>query len=151
LLNPDFRDMLSALSAEGADYLLVGAYAMAAHGRPRATGDIDILVRPSTENATRVIRALKRFGAPLLDLTEADLATPGIVFQIGVQPRRIDIMTEVDGVDFEEAWTTRVTREVDGLRIPVIGRETLLRSKRAAGRPKDQADVAWLMEQEDAS
>jgi hypothetical protein len=149
LLNPDFRDMLSALSAEGVDYLLVGAYAMAAHGRPRATGDIDILVRPSAENATRVIRALRRFGAPLLDLTEADLSTPGIVFQIGVQPRRIDIMTEVDGVDFEEAWASRVTREVDGLVVPVIGRDALLRSKRATGRPKDQADVAWLMEQGD--
>jgi hypothetical protein len=148
LLNPDFRDMLSALSAEGVDYLLVGAYAMAAHGRPRATGDIDILVRPSPEDAKRVLRALKRFGAPLMDLTEADLATPGNVFQIGLPPRRIDIMNEIDGVGFDEAWQARVTREVDGVTVPVISREHLLRNKRIAGRPKDRADAAWLEEQE---
>jgi hypothetical protein len=140
--------MLSALSAEGVDYLLVGAYAMAVHGRPRATGDMDILVRPSAENARRVLRALDRFGAPLVDLTEEDLATPGTVFQIGLPPRRIDIMNEIDAVDFDEAWKGRVTREVDGIRLPVISREHLLRNKRAAGRPRDRADADWLEERD---
>jgi hypothetical protein len=151
LLNLDFRDMLSALSAEGVDYMIVGAYAMAAHGRPRATGDMDVLVRPSPENAARVMRALNRFGAPLMDLTEKDLATPGTVFQIGLPPRRIDIMNEIDGVTFEEVWEGRVTREIEGLSLPVISRQHLLRNKRIAGRPKDQADAAWLEEDEGTS
>lgn len=149
MLNPDFRDMLSALSAEGVDYLLVGAYAMAAYGRPRATGDMDILVRPAPDNARRVVRALNRFGAPMMDLTEEDLATPGVVFQIGQPPQRIDIMNEIDGVTFEEAWAARVTREIEGLRLPVISREHLLRNKKVAGRPKDQADAAWLEAEDD--
>lgn len=146
-MNPDFRDMLSALSAEGVDYVVVGAYAMAVHGCPRATGDIDILVRPTPEDAKRVLRALKSFGAPLLDLSEKDLATPGTVFQIGLPPRRIDIMNEIDGVSFDEAWQGRVTRDIDGASVPVISREHLLRNKRAADRPKDRADAAWLEEQ----
>jgi hypothetical protein len=148
LLNPDFRDMLSALSAEDVEYLLVGAYAMAVYGRPRATGDMDVLVRPTPENARRVLLALKRFGAPLLDLTQQDLETKGTVFQIGQPPRRIDIMNEIDGVGFDEAWEARVSREVDGVTVPVISREHRLRNKRAAGRPRDRADAAWLEEQD---
>ena len=104
MLNPDFAEMLRALSAEGVEYLLVGAYAMAAHGVPRATGDIDIWVRPSPENANRVLRALARFGAPLSDLTATDLQRDGTVFQLGVPPRRIDLLTSIDGVTFEDAW-----------------------------------------------
>ena len=100
MLNPDFAEMLVALSAEGVEYLLVGAYAMAAHGVPRATGDIDIWVRPTPENAERVLRAPGRFGAPLFDLTAADLARKGTVFQLRVPPRRIDILTSIDGVTF---------------------------------------------------
>ena len=96
-MNPDFRDMLSALCDEGAEFLLVGAYAMAAHGCPRATGDIDIWIRPSDDNAQRVWRALKRFKAPVRNLTIDDLKTPEIVFQIGVAPRRIDLLTSIDG------------------------------------------------------
>ena len=148
MLNPDFREMLSALSAEGVDHLVVGAYAMAAHGRPRATGDIDIFVRPAAADAKRVMRALKRFGAPLLDLTEQDLATPGTIFQIGQPPQRIDIMNEIDGVTFDEAWQGAVTREVEGVTIRVISRAHLLRNKRVTGRPKDRADAAWLEEDE---
>ena len=107
MLNPDFRDMLSALSAERAEYLLVGAYAVAVHGLPRATGDLDIWIRASDANARRVWRALGRFGAPLSELREADLQTPGIVVQIGVAPRRIDLLTAIDGVAFDEAWSER--------------------------------------------
>jgi hypothetical protein len=144
LLNPDFRDMLSALCAEGAEFLLVGAFALAAHGLPRATGDIDVWVRPSEANAARVWRALGRFGAPTPGLTLADLATPDVVFQIGVAPRRIDILTSIDGVTFDEAWPQRLVVDVEGLAIPVIGRTHLIQNKRAAGRPQDLADLTWL-------
>lgn len=101
MLNPDFAEMLRTLSDEGVEFLLVGAYAMAAHGVPRATGDIDVWVKPSRDNAERVLRALGRFGAPLFDLSAADLARVGTVFQLGVPPRRIDLLTSIDGVVFE--------------------------------------------------
>ncbi len=143
-MNPDFRDMLSALSAEGADYLLVGAYALAVHGLPRATGDMDIWVRPTSDNAARVWKALVRFGAPLADLTPVDLETPGTVFQIGVAPCRIDILTRISGVEFEEAWTSRFETELHGLPVSVVNRELLIRNKRSTGRPKDVADALWL-------
>jgi hypothetical protein len=143
-LNRDYNDILSALSAEGAEFLIVGAYALGAHGIPRATGDIDIWVRPTPENATRVMRALKRFGAALLDLTEDDLATADTVFQMGVAPSRIDVMTGISGVTFEQAWPSRLTVAIDGLTVPVIGRDELLRNKAASGRPKDLADLAAL-------
>jgi hypothetical protein len=144
LLNPDFHDMLSALCGEGAEFLLVGAYALAAHGLPRATGDMDIWIRCSAENAERVWRALRRFGAPLTGLTRDDLNTPNLVFQIGIAPRRIDILTSIDAVQFDEAWPYRQVVEIEGLAIGVIGRSHLIQNKRALGRPQDLADVAWL-------
>ncbi len=144
MLNPDFAEMLRALSAAGADFLLVGAYAMAAHGVPRATGDLDIWVRPARDNAARVLRALATFGAPLGDLTAADLATPGTVFQLGLAPRRIDILTAIDGVTFETAWRRRVRGHLDDVNVPVIGRTELLRNKRVLGRPKDLVDIGLL-------
>ena len=123
---------------------MVGAYALAGHGLPRATGDIDIWIRPTRENAVRVWRALATFGAPLETLTLEDLATPGVFFQIGVPPWRIDILTAIDGVEFEEAWRTRLDCMIDGIELSVLGRDALIRNKRAAGRPKDLADLAWL-------
>ncbi len=144
MFNPDFRDMLSALSAVGADYLLVGAYALAAHGHPRATGDLDIWIRPEPENALKVYRTLAEFGAPLHDLTIDDLVTPGMVFQIGVEPCRIDILTTISGVQFSTAWEQKMAIEIDGLRLYVIGRADLLINKRACGRPKDIADADTL-------
>lgn len=143
-MNSDYRDMLNALSAEGAEFLVVGAYALAVHGQPRATGDIDLWIRPTPENAARVWRALQRFGAPLRGLTVADLTTDDIVYQIGVAPRRIDILTSITGVAFEEAWQSRVSTEVDGVRFSAIDAGNLLKNKRASGRPKDLADAAWL-------
>jgi hypothetical protein len=143
-MNSDFSDMLSALSAEGAEYLLIGAYAMAVHGVPRATGDIDVWVRPSPENADRVLRALARFGAPLGDLRAADLAGEGTVFQVGVAPNRIDVITAIDGVTFDEAWSHRETRAIDGVTLSVIGRDDLIRNKRATGRARDRADAEQL-------
>jgi hypothetical protein len=136
--------MLSELSAAGAEFLVVGAYALAAHGYPRATGDIDIWVRPTRENAERVFTALKKFGAPLLDLTVEDLCTLDIVFQMGVPPLRIDILTSIAGVEFDNAWNEHETIPVSGVAIPVLSYQHLIQNKRAAGRAKDAPDVAWL-------
>jgi hypothetical protein len=144
MLNPDFRDMLSALSARGADFLVVGAYALAYHGLPRATGDIDIWIKCSAENAERVLSALTDFGAPLSALSVEDLRTPEMVVQIGVVPRRIDILTSIDGVDWDDAVQEAVSVEIDGLSIPIIGKRHLIENKRASGRPKDLVDLAWL-------
>lgn len=146
-MNPDFRDMLSAFSGEGADYLVVGAYALAVHGVPRATGDLDIWVRPTTDNAQRVRSALARFGAPLTDLTERDLITPGTVFQIGVAPNRIDVLTSIDAVTFDEACAARTTTRIEDLDVPVLARHHLIQNKKATGRPQDLADVARLDDQ----
>jgi hypothetical protein len=146
LLNPDFRDILHEFCDAQVEFLLVGAYAMAAYGVPRATGDIDLWVRCHPENAQRVMTALARFGAPLTEVTAEDFVTPGTVFQIGVAPRRIDILTTIDGVAFEEAWPERTEVEIEGLRVPVLSRSHLLQNKRATGRPKDRADVIWLEE-----
>lgn len=145
-MNRDFAEMLSALSDAGAEFLVVGAHALAAHGLPRATGDLDIWVRPSPDNARRVLDALKAFRAPLHDLSEDDLVHPGTVFQIGVVPNRIDILTAISGVAFEDAWSRRVWLVVAGLRLPFLGRADLAANKRAAGRPKDLADLAALDE-----
>ncbi len=128
--------------------MVVGAYALAAHGFPRATGDIDLWIRRSEENAERVLQALKRFGAPTHSLSINDLKTPGIVFQVGLAPRRIDILTSIDGAEFDEAWPHCKQIELEGLIIPVIGRDHLLQNKRASGRPKDKADIALLESEE---
>lgn len=117
---------------------------MAVHGVPRATGDIDLWVRPSRENAEKVFRALARYGAPIASLTLDDLSKPGTVFQIGVAPHRIDVLTAIDGVAFEEAWAHRITTDISGVKVPVIGREDLVRNKRSTGRTRDQADADRL-------
>lgn len=144
MLNPDFHDMLSALCAEGVEFLLVGAFALAAHGLPRAMGAMDLWIRRSDDNAARVWRALHRFGSPTLDLTLDDLTAPDVVSQIGIAPRRIDVLTSIDGVTFDEAWPDRLVVELEGLSVPVIGHRHLIQNKRASGRPKDMADLAWL-------
>jgi len=124
--------------------MLVGAYAVAAHGVPRATGDIDLWVKRSNENAERVWTALKKFGAPLSDLTKDDLTSLGTVIQLGVTPRRIDILTEITGVEFEEAEAERLVVSIEGIEIPVIGLTHLIKNKKAVGRPQDEADVSRL-------
>jgi len=147
LLNSDFHDILSAFSEEKVEFMLVGAYAVAAHGLPRATGDIDLWIECSSRNADKVWKALQKFGAPLSEFTKQDLITPGTVIQLGIAPRRIDILTQITGVEFAEAQPHRLTVNVDGLDVPVISREHLLKNKRAVGRPQDQADVARLEKQ----
>jgi len=143
-MNPDFVEMLSELSASGAEFLVVGAHALAAHGLPRATGDLDIWVRADAANAPRILEALRRFGAPLFDLSLDDLSKPGTVFQIGTAPARIDILTGVSGLSFEEAWPHRTTVRIGELSVAVIGREDLIRNKRATGRPQDLVDADRL-------
>lgn len=150
MLNPDFRDMLSAFIEESVEFLVVGAYALAAHGVPRATGDLDFWIRRDSDNAQRVFRALGLFGAPLDQLNVADLTRPDLVYQIGVEPNRIDILTTIDGVTFEEAWPSRVTARIDDLDVPILGREQLIRNKRALGRTKDLADIEALEAQGEA-
>lgn len=143
-MNEDFRDLIRALSDAEARFLVVGAYAVSVHAEPRATGDLDLWVESTAENARRVLGALRAFGAPLHDLSESDLGREGIVFQIGLPPRRIDLLTGITGVVFSEAWPRRVEIEDGDLRFAVIGREELIRNKRALGRPKDLLDVALL-------
>jgi hypothetical protein len=143
-MNRDFAEMLSIFTEEGVEYLVVGAYAMAAHGWPRATGDIDLWVRPTRENAERVLRALRRFGAPLFDLALEDLQKTDTVFQIGQPPGRIDILSGVSGVAFDDAWAHRMSTSIEGQLVQVIGFDQLLTNKRASGRPKDLVDVMRL-------
>ncbi len=143
-MNPDFLDALRLLCEAEARFLVVGAYAVSFHSEPRATGDLDIWVEPTAENAGRVYSALAAFGAPLSDLTVADLATAGIVFQMGVAPRRIDILTSITGVTFSEAWPERVEGRYGDVRFPLVGREALIRNKQALGRPKDLLDLELL-------
>lgn len=144
MLNPDFRDMLSAFNAEGVEYLVVGAYALAAHGLPRATGGLDFWIRRTPENADRVLRALSEFGAPVDRISRDDLLTPELILQIGVEPSRIDILTSIDGVEFEAAHARRLVARVDDVIVPLLGLEELIQNKRAVGRPRDLADVAQL-------
>jgi hypothetical protein len=140
--------MLSALNDSGADYLVVGAHAVGHYCMPRATGDFDIWVRPTKENAQRVWLALEKFKAPRRKITVDDLHTPDNIYQIGVAPNRIDILTSITGVDFNEAWQNRTNHQIGGIPTAIIGREELLKNKRATGRPKDLADVAWLEQTE---
>ncbi len=147
-VNTDFRDLLAELLAMKARFLVVGAHAMAAHGTPRATGDLDIWVANDETNVSRVWTALGSFGAPAraLGFSEKDLRIPGMVWQIGVPPRRIDILTSIDGVDFGDAWAKRIEIEVDDLIIPVLGLSQLRANKAATGRTKDLADLEILPE-----
>lgn len=145
-VNRDFLDMVEALNRAEVEYLVVGAHAMAVHGVPRATGDFDVWVRPGRENGERVLEALREFGAPVSDhgVTIEDLERPDTVYQIGLPPRRIDLMTGISGVEFADAWPSRVVVELEGISIPVIGRSSLITNKRAAGRTKDLVDLEIL-------
>jgi hypothetical protein len=140
--------MLSALSETGADFLIVGAYAVAAHGEPRATGDLDIWIRPTPENAKLVWEALQVFGAPLDNLSLEDLACPDTVFQIGVSPFRIDILTSITGVAFDQAWQNKLEITIEGMPVCCIGLKELLINKHTLGRPKDLADIDSLKNRE---
>ena len=144
MLNEDYRDILHALSDEKVKFILVGAYALAAHGYPRATMDIDIWVMPSSENADAVLRALRHFGAPLHNLTKEDLQKDGTIFQIGVAPRRIDIITTASGLQFETTYRDSIPVNIEGIEVRIPSIDDLIHNKRASGRTRDLADVEAL-------
>ena len=143
-MSRDFVEMLSALSAAGARFLIVGAHALAAHGAPRATGDLDVWIQATPENAARVFQALTSFGAALLDLSVDDLWKPDTVFQIGLPPSRIDILSSISGVEFDAAWPRRIDVTIGDLAVGVIGRSDYIANKKASGRPKDLIDIELL-------
>ena len=145
-LPPDVHALLRAFCARSVRFVVVGAHAQGYWGQPRATGDFDLFIDPTPENARRVLDSLIEFGVPLADLTLDDLATPGIVFQMGAPPYRIDLATELTGIGFEEAWEAHGRVEIEGLVIPIIGREAMVKNKRATGRPKDLLDLEMLGE-----
>jgi hypothetical protein len=139
----DFHDILTELVRAGARFLVVGAHALSAHGVPRATVDLDIWVAEDRENAERVYAALAAFGAPLdaLGITPADFQIPEMVTQFGLPPLRIDVMTSVSGLTFDEAWRTRIEGKIEGVNVPILDRQSFIRNKRASGRTKDVADL----------
>ena len=136
--------MVECLLAAGVDFMLVGGYAVALHGWPRTTFDIDFWIMANPENAKAILQAIRSFGAPLMDLTEEDFHKPGMVFQIGTEPQRIDIVSAVDGLEYSDAAKRAVKMNVDGLEIKVISIDDLIANKRASGRPKDIADAVAL-------
>jgi len=144
VINPDFRDLLHAFNAAEVRYLVVGAYAVTFHAQPRFTKDLDLWVEPSSENAPRVLAALKTFGAPVADLSLEDFANPDLVYQIGVAPNRIDVLMGVSGIEFEDAWPNRVPSNYGDCPIHVISRDDLIRNKRASNRPQDLLDLQAL-------
>lgn len=143
-MNQDFVDLLRAFIAADVRFLIVGAYALALHGRPRATGDLDVWVDATPDNGPRVMRALAAFGAPLSDVSDTDFSKPGAIYQIGVVPGRIDILTELTGITFNDAWTDRVRGTFGDLDVEFIGLAAFIANKRATGRAKDLGDIEGL-------
>ena len=141
MLNKDYKEMLQILLNNKVRFLVVGAYAMGAYGYPRATGDIDIWVEASPENSEKIHQSLSEFGAPLSEVTKTTFCEEGIVFQIGVAPRRIDIITKIDGVDFNKAYSDKQKIEIEGIKIPFLSKEDLIKNKESTGREKDQLDA----------
>ena len=144
MLSPDFKELLALFNENEVEYLLVGGYALAIHGHPRYTGDLDIWVLSKTENAEKVLQSLHAFGLGSLQFQSEDFSTPNQVVQLGYPPLRVDLMTSIDGVDFDEAWKRRKTIELEGLMIPVISKEDLIANKKVTGRYQDLADVEKL-------
>ena len=142
----DFRELLECLNAHEIDYLVVGSYALAFHGAPRATGDIDLLVKPDPQNAQRILAALADFGFASLQLDPEDFQLPDKVVQLGVPPIRADLITSISGVPWEQAWDTREAGTIAGVPVHFLGRESYITNKRAAGRSKDLTDIAALGE-----
>jgi hypothetical protein len=143
-MHPDFKDLLHEFNAHRVEYLVVGAHALAAHGHVRATKDMDVWVRPDTDNAARVLDALRDFGAALHGTTLDDLSQAGFVLQLGVAPIRIDILTSITGVDFDDAWPERLQTVFAGEPVGVLSRQHLIQNKTAVARPQDLADVHRL-------
>jgi len=145
-LQADFRDLLASFNGRGVEYLIVGGYALAFHGAPRYTGDLDLLIRPTGENARRVLAALVDFGFADLDLVEDDFTAPGKVVQLGVPPVRVDLMTSISGVTWDDAHASRAPGRYGELEVEFIGRDAFVANKRASGRARDLADLEDLGE-----
>jgi len=143
-LQADLKECVSCLLSRHVEFLVVGGHAVAFHGYPRLTEDVDLFVRPTQENGQRIVEALTAFGFASLGLTADSFTAPDRVIQLGRAPNRIDLLTGIPGVDFDEAWSARVEADLDGLRVCMIGRAALLKNKRATGRPQDLADVDHL-------
>ena len=143
-LHKDLREFIELLNSHGVEYVVVGGHAVAFHGYPRYTGDIDFLVRPTEENAARIVAVLDAFGFSDAHELKASLTQPEKIVQLGRPPNRIDILTSASGVDFEEVWNLAISTELDGLPVRFPDFRSLLKNKRASGRPKDLADVDEL-------
>jgi hypothetical protein len=144
MLNKDFKEFVELLNSARVEYLIVGAYALAAHGHPRYTGDIDIWIRRSEDNVARVLKVLEDFGFGALGLGREDFLKPDSVVQLGYPPARIDLLTSISGVEFDAAYSRRVTMTISGIELPIIGLEEFRANKHAAGRAKDLADLESL-------
>jgi predicted nucleotidyltransferase len=143
-MHSDFSALLRALSDAGVRFLVVGGYAVMEYTEPRYTKDLDIWLAPGEENAHAAWQALAAFGAPVAEITPHDLTQPDLVYQIGITPVRIDLMTSITGVQFEEAWQRRTERNVGGVRVAILSIEDLIANKRAVGRPHDRIDARRL-------
>ena len=143
-LDKDFNEFVELFLEHNVRFLIVGGYALAAHGLPRATGDLDAWVWIKPENAQNIMRALNAFGFQNLSLTESDFSKEDSIIQLGYPPFRIDILTSIDGVAFDQAWEKKIVVELNGMNVPFIGRDDLITNKKAAGRPQDIADVSRL-------
>jgi len=143
-LDKDFNEFVELFLEHNVRFLIVGGYALAAHGLPRATGDLDAWVWINPENAQNIVRALNAFGFQNLSLTESDFSKEDSIIQLGYPPFRIDILTSIDGVAFDQAWEKKIVVELNGMNVPFIGRDDLITNKKAAGRPQDIADVSRL-------
>ncbi len=145
-MHQDFLDLLHAFIESNVRFLVVGAYALGVHGRPRATGDLDVWVDPTPQNAANVKSALERVGAPTAPVSAGDFSRPGRVFQMGLPPLRFDVLTELSGLTFGEAWSTRTRAPFGPLAVDVIGREAFIKNTRATGRARDLGDIQALGE-----
>ena len=143
-LAPDFDEFVGSLIAHGVEFLIVGAYALAFHGAPRFTGDLDVFVQPTLDNAAKLLAAVRAFGFPVAELQPKDVIDPRRILQMGEEPVQIHVMSAISGVSWDEAWRNRVEGVCGSQRAPFLGRETFLQNKRASGRPKDIADIDAL-------
>lgn len=143
-LSRDFKEFIESLNAHDVRYLVIGGYAVAHHGRPRYTKDLDVWLEPSNENGQRVVAALRDFGFEALALTVEDFVEPNTIIQLGYEPHRIDLLTSARGLDFANAWAHQCEVLVDEVRIRILGLSDLKANKRAVGRPQDLADVQAL-------
>ena len=144
MLDKDFREFVELLNSASVEYLIVGGYALAAHGHPRYTGDLDIWIRAAKDNIDKVLAALAKFGFGSLGLKREDFLSPGAIIQLGYPPSRIDLLTSIDGVEFDSSYARKVMMNISGIDLPIIGLDEFRANKRASGRAKDLADLESL-------